>query len=1014
MRRVSSAVLSVAAILMSIVAAAQSIDPSLYGDLRWRLVGPFRGGWGTIAEGVVDDPTTYYTGIATGGVWKTHDAGRTWVPIFDRAGSASVGALAIAPSNPKVIYAGTGQIQARYDVGSGDGVYRSDDGGATWRRIGLADSRAIGRILVDPKNPDVVLVAALGHMFGPNRERGIFRTEDGGKSWKAVLFVDENTGGADLAADPDNPSVVYASLWQARNYPWLSYFKPMVGPGSGVYKSADGGRTWKRIAGGGWPAESLGRIGLGASKGGRVWALVDAAATPGKPSSAEGLWRSDDGGSTWSRVNDSQGLGSSYMNRVTPDPNNRDVVYVTGQSIRRSADGGKTLEWFRGAPGGDDFHFLWINPKQPEYMVAAADQGTIVTVNGGKSWSDWYNQPTGQFYHVETDNRFPYRLYSGQQDSGTVGAASRSDDGVLTYRDWRPVGGEERGWDVPDPRNPDIVYGTGLGGTITRFDARTSQVRNISPAAESSYGRRPVPGVYRWAWVFPLAIAQKPPYALYTGSQYLLRSLDEGASWEKVSPDLSGGVAGTKGCEGDITVASARPCGYGVIFTIEISPTNPEEIWVGTDDGLIQRTQDGGATWKTVTPKSLPAWSKISTLDVSPLEPGVAYAAVDAHRLDDFTPHVYRTHDGGESWQEITAGLPPGGFVTVVRADTERRGLLYAGTDTGVFVSFDDGNRWQPLQANLPTAWVTDLKVHGADLVMATQGRGLWILDDVTPLRQLTAQVGSAPATLVAPAETIRVRSNQYRDTPLPPEVPFAHNPPPGAVIDYVLGKAAKSVTLEIVDGQGQLVRAFASDDPRENPPARRYFTDLYIHPPAPPSTAAGHHRLVWDLRYTRPKSRRYEYTISAIAGENTPIEPRGPLALPGPYTIRMVVDGASYEQPLVLVMDPRVKVAPEALDAQLALQKKLVAAMDQSFAAAEKVKGAPAEKPLVTVNELLGSILNTLDGADVGPTTVQSDAYVRSRAELDRLLSAPKDAPKKKASAAVPEVSNEYDVTDP
>jgi len=1004
MRRLSSVILWLAATLLP--ASAQSLDPSLYADLRWRLVGPFRAGWGTVAEGIPDDPATYYLGNAAGGVWKTEDAGRTWSPIFDQAGSSSVGALALAPSNPKVIYVGTGQIQARYDIGSGDGMYRSDDAGASWRRIGLADSRAIGRILVDPTNPNVVLVAALGHIFGPNRERGIFRSEDGGKSWRQVHFVDENTGGADLAADPENPSIVYASLWQVRNYPWLSYYKPMVGPGSGLAKSTDGGRTWRRLTGGGWPAQNLGRIGLAASAGGRVWALVDAADAPGKPA-ADGLWRSDDGGATWSRVNDTDGLGSSYMNRLTADPRNRDAVYVMGQSIRRSEDGGKTLHFFRGAPGGDDFHFLWINPKHPEFMVTAADQGTIVTVNGGKSWSDWYNQPTGQFYHVETDERFPYKIYSGQQDSGTVGAASRSDDGILTYRDWRPVGGEERGWDVPDPRNPDIVYGSGLGGTITRFDARTSQVKNVSPVAESTYGRRPVPGAYRWAWVFPIAMSPKPPHALYAGSQYLLRSLDDGASWEKVSPDLSGAVPGTKGCEGDVTVAAARPCGFGTIFTIELSPLNPQEIWVGTDDGLIHRTPDGGKTWKNVTPKGLPAWSKISTLDVSPLEPGVVYAAVDAHRLDDFTPHVYRTRDGGVSWQEISAGLPPFGFAMVVRADTVRRGLLYAGTDTGVFVSFDDGNRWQSLQANLPTAWVSDLKVHGADLVISTQGRGLWVLDDVTPLRQLTAAAASAPATLVTPAETIRVRANQYRDTPLPPEVPFAHNPPPGAVIDYVLGTPAKTpVRLDILDAQGAVVRAFRSDDPPENLPARRYFTDLYLHPPAPPSTAAGHHRFVWDLRHPRPKSERYDYMISAVAGENTPVEPRGPLALPGRYTVRLTVDGAVHEQPLVLTMDPRVQVAPEALAAQLALQQKLVSAMGESFAALEKARGKPGEKALAAVNETLGTILGALDGADAAPTTIQTEAFTRARADLDRLLAG--------KSARTPELSEDSGPTGP
>jgi photosystem II stability/assembly factor-like uncharacterized protein len=1014
MRRVGSAVLGLLAILCALHAdervLAQPLDPSLYADLRWRLIGPFRGGWGTVAEGVPDDPAVYYLGNAAGGVWKTEDAGRTWSPIFDRAGTSSVGALAVAPSNPKVIYVGTGHIQARYDIGSGDGMYRSDDAGATWRRVGLTDSRAIGRILVDPKNPDVVLVAALGHIFGPNRERGVFRSEDGGKNWRQVLFVDEGTGGADLAADPDDPSIFYAALWQARNYPWLSYWKPMVGPGSAIYKSVDGGRSWKRLSGGGWPAESLGRIGLAASSGGRVWALVDAAAPPGKPSDAAGLWRSDDGGARWARVNSTPGLGSSYMNRLTADPRSRDAVYVTGQSIRRSEDGGKTLHFYRGAPGGDDYHYLWINPKRPECMVTAADQGTIVTVNGGKSWSDWYNQPTGQFYHVETDDRFPYKVYSGQQDSGTVGAATRSDDGVLTYRDWRPVGGEERGWDVPDPRDPDIVYGTGLGGTITRFDARTSQVKNVSPVAETTYGRRPAPGMDRWAWCFPLAISPKPPHALYTGSQYLLRSLDEGASWEKASPDLTGAVAGTKGCQGDVTVAAARPCGFGTIYTIELSPLDPDEVWIGTDDGLIQRTPDAGKTWKNVTPKGLPAWSKISSLDVSPLEPGVVYAAIDAHRIDDFTPHVYRTRDGGASWQEVSAGLPAFGFVTVVRADTVRKGLLYAGTDTGVFVSFDDGNRWQPLQTNLPVAWMTDLKVHGQDLVLSTQGRGLWVLDDVTPLRRLTAAASSTKATLVPPAEAIRVRANMYRDTPLPPEVPFARNPPPGAIIDYVLGEPAKTVKLEILDAKGSVVRAYASDDPPESLNARRYFTDLYIHPPAPPATDAGHHRFVWDLRYPRPLSERYEYMISAVAGQNTPAEPRGYLALPGRYTVRLTVDGAAQEQPMVLVMDPRVKVAAAALQAQLALQQKLAAAMAESFGAAEKFKGQPEAKAFTAVNETLGTILNALDAADAAPTAIQQEAYVKARTDLDRLLANPKKA----AAAYLRELPEDPGETEP
>ncbi len=1028
MRRASILVFGLAAALSKPI-PAQPIDPSLYGELRWRLIGPFRGGWATVAEGIPDEPATYYFGAAAGGVWKTGDAGRTWSPVFDRAGAASVGALAIAPSDPKVVYVGTGQIQARYDIASGDGVYRSDDGGATWRKIGLSDSRAIGRIVVDAANPDVALVAALGHIFGPNRERGLFRTEDGGKTWSQVLFVDENTGAADLAVDPENPAIVYASLWQARNYPWLSYFQPMVGPGSALYKSSDGGRTWARLSGGGWPAAPLGRIGLAASPGGRVWALVDAATPePGKPSPVAGLWRSDDRGATWARVNGTPGLASSYMNRLTADPRQRDVVYVTGQSIRRSRDGGTTLEFFRGGPGGDDYHFLWINPKHPEFMATAADQGTIVTVNGGKSWSDWYNQPTGQFYHVEADDRFPYWIYSGQQDSGTAGAATRSDFGQLTYRDWHPVGGEERGWDVPDPRDPEIVYGTGLGGTITRFDGRTGQVRNISPAAESTYGRRPVPGLFRWAWVFPIAMAKTPPHALYTGAQYLLRSLDDGISWEKASPDLSGAVAGAKGCGGEVTLENARPCGFGVIFTIEISPRDAQEIWIGTDDGLVQRTKDGGRTWKNVTPKGLPAWSKISTLDVSPLEPDVVYAAVDSHRRDDFTPHLYRTRDGGESWQEISDGLPSPGFAMVVRADPVRRGLLYAGTDTGVFVSFDDGERWQTLHQNLPTCWVGDLQVHGSDLVVATQGRGLWVFDDVTPLRQLQPSAASSPATLFAPAAAVRVRNNENRDTPLPPETPFARNPPPGAVIDYVLGSPAKVVRIEILDSTGGVVRAFSSDDPPEKVEARRYFTDLYIHPPAPPSTAAGHHRFVWDLRYPRPRAARYEFMISAVAGENTPVAPRGPLAVPGRYSVRLTVDGAVEQQPLELAMDPRTHVEPGVFGERLAFERQVVTAMNESYDALVGVRalrkqlearegrasgkaaravreaaaqaqelesgtktGGAVEPPrgLTGINARLATVLEGIDGADDGPTSVQKDAFAGSRASLDRLLAA-------------------------
>jgi photosystem II stability/assembly factor-like uncharacterized protein len=1000
------------------VAAAAPVDSAAYQDLRWRLVGPFRGGWATCAEGVPDSPATYYFGAAAGGVWKTEDAGASWFPIFDGESAASIGDLAIAPSDPRVIYVGTGQIQARYDIASGNGVFRSDDGGKSWRHLGLSATRAIGRILVDPRDPDTALVAALGHIFGPNKERGIFRTTDGGKSWSQVLFVNEETGGADLAADPENPEVVYASLWQVRNYPWLSYWKPMAGPGSGVYKSTDGGRTWSRLRGG--LPDDVGRIALAASRGGRVWALIDAAAGADGRNPA-GLYRSDDAGESWTRVNATAGLASSYMNHLTADPRNRDAIYVGGQSIRRSEDGGQTLHFFKGAPGGDDYHYLWINPKNPDYMVTAADQGTVVTQNGGRSWSDWYNQPTAQLYHVETDDRFPYWIYSGQQDSGTVGAASRSDYGRLNFRDWHPVGGEERGWDVPDPQDPLIVYGTGLGGTITRWDGRTGQVQNVSPAVESTYGRRPTGEGLRWTWIFPLAISRQAPHAVYTGAQYLLRSLDQGASWERVSPDLTGEEPGTPGCDGDVTVANARPCGFGVIFTIAISRKDGREIWIGTDDGLIQLTRDGGKTWKNVTPKGLPVWGKVATLDLSALDPGTAYAAVDTHRLDDFTPHVYRTLDYGETWREIGAGLPPSRFVTAVRSDPVRRGLLYAGTDGGVSVSFDDGASWQSLQLNLPTCWVGDLTVHGTDLVIATQGRGLWVLDDVTPLRQLGADAASGAARLLAPATAVRSRSDLNRDTPLPPSYPIAQNPPAGAVLDYVLAKPAASVRLEILTERGEAVRAFASDDPTEKLNAHRYFPETWVRPPAPPPTAAGHHRFVWDLRYPRPKADRYEFMIAAVWGKDTPVEPRGPLVVPGSYKVRLTVDGKSFEQPLRVTLDPRVSVPPEALAGQLAFQRSVGESMNASFEALLRVRGlrksleerkseaaavAAVQREaqrleegetrsgrrlagLAGVNGTLAAILNALDLSDTPPTAIQKETYAGARARLDELLAA-------------------------
>ena len=943
--------LSLLLFLLAAPISAQTIDPSLFSDMRWRLVGPFRGGWGTVAAGVPDQPDVYYFGAAGGGVWKTEDAGRTWTSLFDKASAASVGALAIAPSDPNVVYVGTGQPQPRYDVISGDGVFRSDDGGKTWTHRGLEATRHIGAILVDPREPDTVLVAALGHIFGPNRERGVFRSTDGGRTWTPALFVNEDTGVVDLARDPDHPDVVYAAAWQLRNYPWLSYFKPNVGPGSAVYKSTDGGRTWKRLAGAGWPTVDVGRIGLAVSPGGRVWAIVDAQAALASldptraTSSPAGLYRSDDGGATWTQVNATPGLASYYMGHVTADPKNRDVVYVMGQSIRRSDDGGKTFRIVKGAPGGDDYHFLWINPKRPDHRVTAADQGTVVTVNGGRTWSDWYNQPTGQFYHVETDDRFPYWIYGGQQDSGSVGTMSRSDFGGLTFRDWYPVGAEERGWDVPDPGDPDVVYGTGLGGNVMRFDRRTKQAVNVSPVVESTYARRPTEVKYRYTWITPLAVSKKAPHPIYYAAQVLFRSTDRGQSWTVVSPDLTGAKPGTPGCDGEITLANASPCGFGVIFTIALSPRDENEIWVGTDDGRIQMTRDAGKTWSDVTPKDVAPWSKVSAIDVSALEPGTVYAAVDTHRKDDFAPHLFRTHDAGKTWTAIASGIPPTQYTSVVRADPVRKGLLYAGTVGGVYVSFDDGDHWQPLQLNLPTAWVSDLQVRGADLVAGTNGRALWVLDDVTPLRQLTAAVGGEAAHLFEPTTAIRVRRNENRDTPLPPETPMGQNPPAGAILDYALAKDVSGpVAIEILDARGKLVRKYSSTDRPESLPATRYFAEEWLKAAAPLPTTAGHHRVVWDLRGPRPRAERYTYSIAAIQGEDTPAEPEGPLVPPGRYTVRLTAGGKTSTQPLTLKLDPRVRTPESDIVKQVELAGATAAQMDRAAETLAQVRALRKE----------------------------------------------------------------------
>ena len=888
--------------------------------LQWRLIGPYRGGWSTMAVGVPAEPDVYYSAAAGGGVWKTTDAGRTWHPLTDSKPIATVGAIAVAPSNPRVVYIGTGQPEPRYDVGAGTGVYRSVDAGHSWEALGLASTRHIAAILIDPRNADVVLVAAQGHLFGPNEDRGVYRSEDGGRSWTRTLFVDAKSGAVDLAADPANPDVVFVATWTARIWPWLSYFTPVEGEGSALWKSTDGGRTWQRVGGEGWPTGPLGRIGIAVTRAGsalRIYASVDRSAGDG------GLYRSDDGGGHWRRVNEAPWVTVWYMSRLTVSPTDPNTLYTVGRSVHESKDGGVTFTIVRGAPGGDDYHYLWINPKDPSHRVVASDQGTSITLNGGETWSDWYNQPTGQFYYLAADARFPYRIYSGQQDSGTVAIASRSDYGTLSLRDWHPVGGDEREYDLPDPDDPSIVYASGLGGRISRFNERTGLVTNVTPWPVQNYGKRATDYRYHTNWFYPMAFSRFVPHALYAGSQVLSRSLDGGTQWQTVSPDLSGRHEGETDCGGNPEPPRALVCGYGSINVIAPSPNDQAELWVGTDDGLLWLTVDGTKTWRKVTPPGVPVWAKVSSIELVPGAKGAAYVAVDNHRQDDLKPYVFVTRDYGATWHEIGAGLPAGRFVSVVRADPVRAGLLYAGTEIGVHVSFDDGGHWQDLDLNLPPAWVHDLLVKDGDLIAATVGRALWVLDGISPLRQWHAF--NAPL-LAQPAPAWRLRGNQNKDTPLTPETPLGQNPPTGAVIDYYLPHAAKVVELEFRDAQGAVIRRFSSSDPERVPTADLYFAARWVQQPAPLRPEAGAHRFVWDLREPRPQSPSYEWSIAATPFEGTMQQPAGAIVPPGDYRVVLTVDGKRLEAPLSVRADPRVALNPGNLAAGAELGRALSA----------------------------------------------------------------------------------------
>jgi photosystem II stability/assembly factor-like uncharacterized protein len=886
-------------LLSVVVSHAQTIDPIYFNSMKWRMIGPHRGGRTVGAVGVPQQPNVFYIGVNNGGVWKTTDYGRTWVPIFDDQPTGSIGDVVVAPSNPNVIYVGTGEGLQRPDLSVGDGIYKSTDAGKTWTNLGLKDALQIGGLAIDPKNENRVFVAALGHPYGPNTERGVYRTLDGGKTWDRVLYKDENTGAIQVTIDPNNSNIVYADLWAARQGPWEN--GAWQGPESGLYKSADGGTTWTKLTKGLPTVEQgLGRIGfcIAPSNSNRMYATVDAP-------QLGGLYRSDDAGESWTRMSEDGrlwGRGSDFA-EVKVDPKNADIVYSANVVTWKSTDGGKTWKAFRGAPGGDDYHRIWINPNDPNIILLASDQGAIITVNGGQTFSSWYNQPTAQFYHVSTDNEFPYNVYGGQQESGSVGVASRGNDGQITYREWHPVGVEEYGYVAVDPLDPNIIY----GGKITKFDRRTGQTQNIAPEAVRS-------GKYRFLRTAPVLFSPTDPKTLYFAGNVLFKTTTGGLSWEVISPDLSRetwdisesiGIYRTE----DMKTMRRR----GVIYTVAPSPIDGQTIWAGTDDGLIHVTNDGGKNWKNVTPPALKSWSKVSILEASHFDLNTAYAAVNSIRLDDQRPHIFKTTDGGATWQEIVRGLP-NDPINSVKEDPQIKGLLFAGSERAVYASFDDGNNWQSLRFNMPATSIRDLVIKDDDIVVGTHGRSFWILDDITPLRQWSSEVASSPSILYKPQTAYRVRYSLYTDTPVPQEEPAGQNPPDGAIINYFLRDPQQSVVLEITDSKGNLVRAFSSKDkPYEIPDVN--IPEYWIRPQQILSGERGSHRFVWDLHYA-PLDVPPSYPISAVYGNTAP-SATSPWVMPGTYTIKLKVGDQVYTQPLTVKMDPRVKTSSVELQQQ-------------------------------------------------------------------------------------------------
>jgi photosystem II stability/assembly factor-like uncharacterized protein len=1005
-----------AACVVSLAAAAHAqVDPALFSDMHWREIGPMRAGRTRALSGVSSEPATFYLGAVNGGVWKTTDAGATWHSIWDSQPSGSIGAIAVSESNPAIVYVGSGEGLQRPDLSTGDGVYKSTDAGISWTHLdGLRAGQQIGQIAIDPQNPDRVFVAVEGHPYGPNAERGLYRTLDGGKTFQRVLFVNDRTGASEVQIDPHRPNIVFAGMWQRQEAPWEN--GSFGGADGGIYRSTDGGDTWTKLTGNGLPDDIMQvQLTIAAGDPRRIYAAV------GQTNRVVGIYRSDDGGDHWvqTEINDPRPearIGGGDVPVPKADPKDPDTVYMASIVTWKSTDAGKTWTALRGSPGGDDYQNVWINPNNTRIIALASDQGVIISQNGGGTWTQWFNQATAQMYHATADNAFPYRVCGGQQDSGSACVSSRSDDGRITFHDWHPVGIEEYGYAAPDPLNPDIVY----GGKVTRYDRRTGQIQDVEPKALRTY---------RALRTEPLQFSPVNPHKLYFATNTLWLTEDGGKNWKQVSPDLSRETF-------DLPPAvhfykdspTAKVTRRGVIYALGLSPLDVNRLWAGTDDGLIWTTSNAGAHWTNVTPPELKPFWKVFNMDAGHFDAQTAYAAVNTMRLDDMRPHLFRTHDGGKTWTEIDSGIPDGAATSAIREDPKREGLLYAGTETQVYVSFDDGDHWQSLRLDMPASSVRDLEVKSDDLIAGTHGRGFLILDNVTPLRQISAQLAAEDAHLYAPQTAIRIRNDMNPPTPWPPEMPTGENPPNGAMLDYYLGpNTSGAVSLEIADAGGKVIARFNSNDPVPAPDPRYPDPTLWAKLPQMISAAPGHHRFLWNMQYPQVPGLSTEPDEDQAVPFETPRVSTAPWVMPGNYTVRLIADGHTLSQPLKIVMDPRVKTpAPElvqqftvaksiyddllkttesmheieaareqlkarlgqAAESERSLEQKINAIAGPEHGARGGGRGAPEGPPTLTsVRMQLARLEHEIENADAAPTAAQVDAVKISAQPLAGLL---------------------------